>query len=59
MTFEESLKSLNDIVSRLDSPELSLEESIELYKKGVDMAASCKKQINEAKIKLTEYKNED
>ncbi len=59
MTFEESITKLNEIVTKLDSPDLSLEESIELYKQGMDLSASCKKQLQEAKIKITEYKTED
>lgn len=56
MSFEDSIKSLDEIIEKLDSGNLSLDEAIELYKKGIDLSASCKKQLDNAKLKITEVK---
>ena len=55
MKFEEALLKLNEIVEKLDDGELTLEDSVKLYKEGIDLSAQCKKQIEEAKLKVNEY----
>ena len=47
--FEDLMKELDEVVSSLESGELSLEESIEQYKKGIDLSNQCKKLLEEAK----------
>ena len=61
MSFEKDLARLNDIVKQLESSELTLEESLDLYKEGVDFSVNCKKTLEQAKltvIKMNEG-NED
>ena len=48
-TFEELLKELQDVVNSLESGKLSLEESVEAYKKGMTLSLECKKRLEEAK----------
>ena len=55
MKFEEALLKLNEIVEKLDGGELTLEDSVKLYKEGIDLSAQCKKQIEDAKLKVNEY----
>ncbi len=50
MTFEEALNKLNEIVSELESGNLTLEESLEKFKEGVTLSGECKKKLEEAKI---------
>lgn len=52
ITFEESLKQLEEIVKMLESGENSLEESIELYKKGASLCADCSKLLENAKLTI-------
>ena len=40
MNFEEKLKELEEIVNKLDSGNVSLEESIALFEKGVKLSKS-------------------
>lgn len=47
--FEELLKELQDIVSSLESGKLSLEDSVEYYKKGMELSLECQKRLDEAK----------
>ncbi len=53
MTFENSVKKLEEIVSKLESNEITLEESIEIYKEGVTLLGSCKKQLETAEMLVT------
>lgn len=40
-TFEENIKEIEAIVETLEKGDLPLEESIELYKKGMNVLKSC------------------
>jgi len=50
--FETSLKKLEDAVSRLESGELSLDESIKVFEEGVKNAAICSRKLNEAEQRV-------
>lgn len=58
MKFEEAVLKLNEIVEKLESGELSLEDSIKLYQEGIELSMSCKKEIENAKIKITQFNSE-
>jgi len=49
LSFEQALKELEDIVSRLEQGEVDLEDSIALYERGQALKAHC-----EAKLKTAE-----
>ncbi len=51
-TFEESLKKLETIVEQLEKGDLPLEDSLKLFEQGVDLSASCKKELDEAESKV-------
>lgn len=46
--FEGGMNRLEEIVSALESGDLSLEESIGLYTEGVEIAGICNKKLTEA-----------
>lgn len=48
-SFEELLNELEEIVSLLESNKLSLEESVEKYKRGMSLSLECKKRLDDAK----------
>lgn len=52
MNFEDSLKELEFIVSKLENPEISLDESISLFEKGIVLADTCSKQLENARQKI-------
>lgn len=54
--FEQNLKELEDIVKKLESSEMSLDESVELYAKGVKLSAQCRKALDEANLKICDAK---
>lgn len=50
--FEASLKKLEDAVNRLESGELSLDESLKVFEEGVRHASLCSRKLNEAQKKV-------
>ena len=57
--FENDLKKLQEILDDIESDELTLEESIEKYKEGVEISKKCQKALDEAKqiIKVLDDEN--
>ena len=49
MTFEQLLTELNNVVELLESGKLSLEESVDVYQKGMALSIECKKRLDAAK----------
>ncbi len=45
---------LGGIVAELEKGDIPLEKAVELYGEGVKLSAVCRKQLDEAKIKITE-----
>lgn len=50
--FEQRSARLEEIVIRLESGELPLEESLALYEEGVALVSSCMQELNEAEQKV-------
>ena len=50
--FEKSLLELENIVKLLETGECSLEESIELYKKGATLSKECNDILENAKLTI-------
>jgi exodeoxyribonuclease VII small subunit len=50
--FEDELKELEDTVARIDSGELSLEESIQAFEHGVALVRSLNQKLDEAEKKI-------
>lgn len=59
MTFEEKMTRLSEIASLLENDKLSLDKSLELYKEGVNLAADCKKTIENAKLTVKTMNGEN
>lgn len=53
MKFEEAMLELENTVKRLESGETTLEESMELFEKGVKLSRVCQKLLSEAQLKVT------
>ena len=50
--FEQALKELEDIVSRLEKGDLPLEEALKLFEEGVKLSRHCHKKLDEAQRKV-------
>jgi exodeoxyribonuclease VII small subunit len=46
--FERSLARLEEVVRRLESPQLSLDDAMQLFEEGVALSRECQKQLEEA-----------
>lgn len=54
-TYEEAMKSLEGIVSRLESGDESLEESLKLYEEGAKLSAFCYEKLQKAEQKIKDF----
>ena len=45
--FEKSLDRIKEIIEKLESNDLSLEESINLYQEGITLTTQCYNKLNE------------
>jgi exodeoxyribonuclease VII small subunit len=52
MTFEESLKMLEDIAEKLENGELGLDASIKEFENGINIAKLCHEKLEEAERKI-------
>ncbi len=62
INFEGSLKNLEEIVQRLETGECTLDESIELFEKGIKLSDECSKRLDTARqriLTLTEAQQEE
>lgn len=50
--FEVSLEKLEKIVEKLESGELSLEDSLKQFEEGMRLSKFCEERLNEAKKKI-------
>ena len=52
ITFEEALKHLEQSVEQLESGELALEKSLEVFETGIKMSRICHRKLEEAEQKV-------
>ncbi|MGN0771705.1 MAG: exodeoxyribonuclease VII small subunit [Christensenellales bacterium] len=58
MNFEQSMKELENIISKMENPDTSIEESVELYEKGVKLSNNCLNIIKNAEAKIALLKDD-
>ena len=52
MSFEEALRALEDVVRRLETGEVPLEESIDLYERGEQLRKHCQARLDAAQARI-------
>ena len=52
LSFEESFKHLEEIITKLETGEAKLEDSINLYELGIKLKNHCEEKLKSAKIKI-------
>lgn len=52
MKFEEAMKELEAVVSQIESGTKGLDESVELFEKGIELSKSCQKMLDSAEKKV-------
>ncbi|WP_251520973.1 MULTISPECIES: exodeoxyribonuclease VII small subunit [Staphylococcus] len=58
-SFEDMMKELENIVQKLDNENVSLEESLNLYQRGMKLSANCDETLKEAEQKVNELMTEN
>ena len=53
MTIENKLEKLEQLVTALEGGKISLDKAVELYGEGMKLSLNCRKEIEEAKLKIT------
>lgn len=56
--FEKALNELETIVRHLEAGNLSLEKSLELFSRGIELARTCKQKLDEAELKVSKLVKE-
>lgn len=51
-TFEASLEALEQIVAQLESGDLPLEKSLELFEQGIRLSRECQERLNQAERRI-------
>lgn len=59
LNFTQSLKRLEEIVTKLEDPNLDLEEGLKLLEEGVRLHKLCRNKLTEANAKITTILKED
>ena len=58
VSIEENFEQLEDIIGRLESNELSLDEAFKVYETGIKLTAQCSKQLDKVEKQLITLRNE-
>ncbi len=53
LSFEESIKELEKIVSELEAPNLTLDESVKKFEKGMELSKHCNELLDKAEKSIT------
>ncbi|MFP4436524.1 MAG: exodeoxyribonuclease VII small subunit [Chloroflexaceae bacterium] len=51
-TYETLYQQLQEVVNRLEAGTLPLEESLQLYEQGVQLAAACQRLLDTAELRI-------
>ena len=51
--FEASMEELQQVVNKLEKGDLSLDESIEIFQRGIQLSKLCAKKLDEIEKKVT------
>ncbi|MBP1565000.1 MAG: exodeoxyribonuclease VII small subunit [Oscillospiraceae bacterium] len=57
MSFEDKMKKLEEIVTSLESGNLTLDKAVEMYSEGMKLSLDCKTELENAKLKITSVKS--
>ncbi|NLL92268.1 MAG: exodeoxyribonuclease VII small subunit [Ruminococcaceae bacterium] len=57
MDIEKAILRLNEISSEMSKGDISLQQSLDLYKESAELIEFCNKTIKESKLIIEEYRN--
>ncbi len=58
MTFEDSMKRLDEITELLESSQTSIDEAIQFFEEGSRIAAECSQILKNAELKVKKFEGE-
>ena len=56
LSFEISLKKLEEIVEQLESGNIDLEKSVELYEQGIELKKICEEKLRKVELQIKKIK---
>ena len=59
LSFEDSLKKLEDIVEQLESGDVDLEKSVDLYEEGMYLKKICEEKLKKVENQIKKIKVEN
>lgn len=51
-SFESKIQKLEEIVKKMESHDLSLDEAIALFQEGIQLSRECQKELEQAELKV-------
>lgn len=57
LSFEEALNELDEIVQQLEKDDVSLNRSVKLYERGVELSKKCSDLLEKAELKIKEVQS--
>jgi exodeoxyribonuclease VII small subunit len=58
LSFEQAIKKLTDIVSKIEQGQISLEQSLAQYEQGMELIKHCRAILQKAEKKIEEISKE-
>ena len=58
LSFEQAIKKLTDIVSKIEDGQISLEQSLSQYEQGMELIKHCRAILQKAEKKIEEISKE-
>mgnify|MGYP003301483485 CR=1 FL=1 len=59
LNFESTLDEIEKIIESLEEGNLSLEDSIEAYEKGISLTKACQKMLSDAELKIKKLSSKE
>lgn len=59
LTFEDAFERLNKVVNELEAGDLSLDQSLELFEQGKQLADLCQRRLNEAELRVRQILSDE
>ena len=57
-SFEDALEQLESIVEQLESQEITLEDSVKLYERGIELSKLCNNVLHNAELRIQQVNEE-
>lgn len=59
LTYEEAVRALEELITQLEAPQITLDETISLYERGQALAKRCASLLEQAELRLRQLGAEE